>query len=58
MNKLQKVFNLFKRNRRRKYIYCFSHRTWISRQVQEEQLKHQTYIEVVGKEENWYDRYL
>ncbi len=41
-----------------KYAQCLHHRTWLSRQVQEEILKRSQYIKRPGKDEQWYTRYL
>ena len=41
-----------------KYAQCLHHRTWLSRQVQEEILKRISYIKKPGTDEQWYTRYL
>ena len=42
-----------------KYAQCLHHRTWLSRQVQEEIIKRDYKTAVTGTESNvWYSRYL
>ena len=43
-----------------KYAQCLHHRTWLSRQVQEEILKrdYKGTAKSIGKDEQWYTRYL
>lgn len=43
-----------------KYAQCLHHRTWLSRQVQEEVLKRDLKgtAKSIGKDEQWYTRYL
>ncbi len=59
MNPIQKLINMFKRKKNvPKYTQCLTHRTWLSRQVEEEILKERARVDVVAKEDNWYTRYL
>ncbi len=59
MNPIQKLINMFKRKKNApKYTQCLTHRTWLSRQVEEEILKEKARVDVVAKEDNWYARYL
>ncbi len=50
---------LFRRGTRKiRYANCLSHRTWLSRQVQEEVLKQDYLRNVTGEDPNWYNKYL
>lgn len=52
------LLNLF-RKKSPKYAQCLTHRTWLSRQVQEELLKKEAAENLKGyKEEQWFSKYL
>ena len=53
------LLNLFRKTSP-KYTQCLHHRTWLSRQVQEELLKKEAEanLSIIRKEENWYSKYL
>ena len=50
----------FRKKEGPKYTQCLTHRTWLSRQVQEELLKQEAAETVrrVGQDRLWYDKYL
>ena len=50
---------LFRRGVKKiRYANCLTHRTWLSRQVQEEQLKQDYLRYVTGENPNWYSKYI
>lgn len=50
---------LFRRGVKKiRYTNCLTHRTWLSRQVQEEQLKQDYLRHVTGENPNWYSKYI
>ena len=49
----------FRKKEGPKYTQCLTHRTWLSRQVQEELLKKEAEENVKGyKEQQWFSKYL
>ena len=61
MNPIEKFLNMFRFRKKEgpKYTQCLTHRTWLSRQVQEELLKKEAEENVKGyKEQQWFSKYL
>jgi hypothetical protein len=62
MNPVEKFLNMFRFRKKEgpKYTQCLTHRTWLSRQVQEEVIKQEAEanLSAIRKEENWYSKYL
>ena len=61
MNPIEKFLNMFRFRKKEapKYIQCLHHRTWLSRQVQEELIKRENNRNLfsIRKEDNWYSKY-
>ncbi len=61
MNPIEKFLNMFHLRKKEgpKYTQCLTHRTWLSRQVQEEVLKQEAKTNLKGyKEQQWFSKYL
>ena len=61
MNPIEKFLYMFRFRKKEgpKYTQCLTHRTWLSRQVQEELLKKEAEENVKGyKEQQWFSKYL
>ena len=61
MNPIEKFLNMFRFRKKEapKYTQCLTHRTWLSRQVQEEVLKKEAETNLKGyREQQWFSKYL
>lgn len=60
MNPIEKFLNMFRFRKKKgpKYTECLTHRTWLSRQVQEEMLKRESEVTLKSKENEWFSKYL